>query len=109
MCRQPQLEVGVLFPMNMIWLEIEHRQPIGSHPVIAAEQHFLWVMDILRLKIFPLGTVEDWNRRKETVEKLYYSMGYEPICICSSEDNLDIPNDSYPICEFCEGLGKPTV
>lgn len=47
---------------------------------------------------------------EEPVEKLYYSMGYEPICIyCSSEDNLDIPNDSYPICEFCKGLGKPVV
>ena len=44
---------------------------------------------------------------EEPVEKLYYSMGYEPICIyCSSEDNLDIPNDSYPICEFCKGLGN---
>ena len=33
---------------------------------------------------------------EEPVEKLYYSMGYEPICIyCSSEDNLDIPNDSF--------------
>ena len=42
---------------------------------------------------------------EEPVEKLYYSMGYEPICIyCSSEDNLDIP-----ICEFCKGLGKPVV
>ena len=47
---------------------------------------------------------------EDPVEKLYYSMGYEPICIyCSSEDSLDIPNDSYPICEFCKGLGKPIV
>ena len=47
---------------------------------------------------------------EDPVEKLYYSMGYEPICIyCSREDSLDIPNDSYPICEFCKGLGKPIV
>ena len=47
---------------------------------------------------------------EKPVEKLYYSMGYEPIRIyCSSEDNLDIPNDSYPFCEFCKGLGKPVV
>ena len=41
--------------------KIEDCQPVGSHPeysVIAAEKHFLWVMDTLRSENGPLGTVE---------------------------------------------------
>lgn len=38
---------------------------------------------------------------EEPVKKLYYSMGYESICIYySSGDNHDIPTDSYLICEI---------
>ena len=47
--------------------KIEDRQSVGSHPeysVIAAEKHFLWVMDILRSENGPLGTVEDYVWKK---------------------------------------------
>ena len=37
-------------------------------------------------------------RCEDPVEKLYYSLGYEQICIYgSSEDDVDIPEKSYPI------------
>ena len=39
-------------------------------------------------------------RCEDPVEKLYYSLGYEQICIyCSSEpDDVDITEKCYPIC-----------
>ena len=51
----------------------------------------------------PLRDVDCRDLRSEDpVEKLYYSMGYEPICIyCSSEDDLDNPEECYPICASC--------
>lgn len=39
----------------------------------------------------------------DPVEKLYYSMKYDPICIyCSCEDNLTTPDNCYPLCEECK-------
>ena len=38
----------------------------------------------------------------DQVEKLYYSMNYDPICIhCSSEDNLQTAEGYYPQCSQC--------
>ena len=38
-------------------------------------------------------------RYEDPVEKLYYSLGYEQICIyCSTEDDLDTSENYYPIC-----------
>ena len=38
----------------------------------------------------------------DPLEKLYYSMNYEPICIhCCSEDNLVSVQGCYPQCESC--------
>ena len=42
-------------------------------------------------------------RCEDPVEKLYYSMGYEPICTqCSSEDDLDKPEEVLSnLCVMC--------
>ena len=45
----------------------------------------------------------------DPVERLYYSAGYEPICIyCSNESSLTEDNDTYPQCQSCtdKGLGR---
>ena len=48
-------------------------------------------------------------RCEDPVERLHYSMGYEPICIqCSSEDDLKLSDNEYPICESC-ALSKQPV
>ena len=40
---------------------------------------------------------------EDPVEKLYYSMGYDPICIyCSSEDELETQDNFFPICASCK-------
>ena len=40
---------------------------------------------------------------EDPVEKLYYSMGYDPICIyCSSEDELETREKFFPICASCK-------
>ena len=42
------------------------------------------------------------------VEKLYYSMGYENICIfCSCDDGITIPDKCYPICGSCAATKQP--
>ena len=47
-------------------------------------------------------------RCEDPIEKLYYSMGYEQICIyCSSEDDVDIPEKCYPICASCSSFKSP--
>ena len=44
----------------------------------------------------------------EQVERLYYSAGYEPICIYCAGKVPDIPyTDAYPQCVHC--TSKPTV
>ena len=44
------------------------------------------------------------------VEKLYYSMGYENICIfCSCDDDITIPDKCYPICGSCAATKQPIV
>ena len=46
----------------------------------------------------------------DPVEKLYYSMGYENICIyCSSEDYIIIPDKCYPICMTCADTKQPVT
>ena len=45
----------------------------------------------------------------DPVERLYYSAGYELICIyCSNESSLTEDNDTYPQCQLCtdKGLGR---
>ena len=45
----------------------------------------------------------------DPVECLYYSAGYEPICIyCSNKSSLTEDNDTYPQCQSCtdKGLGR---
>ena len=45
----------------------------------------------------------------DPVERLYYSAGYEPICIyCSNESSLTEDNDTYLQCQSCthKGLGR---
>ena len=40
---------------------------------------------------------------EDLVERLYYSMGYDPICIyCSSEDELECQENFFPICASCK-------
>ena len=47
-------------------------------------------------------------RCEDPVEKLYYSMGYEPICIyCSAEDDLNITEKFYPVCASCSSSNEP--
>lgn len=47
-------------------------------------------------------------RCEDPVEKLYYSMGYEQICIyCSTEDDLDTSENYYPICVSCMSNKEP--
>ena len=47
-------------------------------------------------------------RCKDPVKKLYYSMGFEQICIyCSTEDDLDIRENFYPICASCLSTKEP--
>lgn len=44
----------------------------------------------------------------DPVERLYYSLGYEPICFfCSSENDLNITDKQYPICTTCALSNKP--
>ena len=44
----------------------------------------------------------------DPVEKLYYSMGYENICIfCSCDDDIIIPDSCYPICGSCAATKQP--
>ena len=40
----------------------------------------------------------------DPVEKLYYSAGYDPICLyCSSEDlDQSVPDNVYPLCHSCK-------
>ena len=39
----------------------------------------------------------------DPVEKLYYSMNYNPICIyCCADENLVTKDGYYPQCEFCQ-------
>lgn len=42
----------------------------------------------------------------DIVEKLYYSCGYEPICIYCSSENVQDTEDVYPQCQDCE---KPNI
>ena len=49
-------------------------------------------------------------RCEDPVEKLYYSMGYEQICIIilfSTEDDLDTSENYYPICVSCMSNKEP--
>ena len=47
-------------------------------------------------------------RCEDPVEKLYYSMGFEQICIYySTEDDLDIRENFYPICASCLSIKEP--
>ena len=46
---------------------------------------------------------------EDPVEKLYYSMGYDPICIyCASEDELETQEIFFPICASCKTSKCPT-
>ena len=41
----------------------------------------------------------------DVIEKLYYSCGFEPICVhCASEDTID-SEEFLPQCEDCQHLG----
>ena len=45
-------------------------------------------------------------RCEDPVEKLYYSAGFEQICVhCSSVD--DLPDKNYPICGSCSVSKQP--
>ena len=49
-------------------------------------------------------------RCNEPVEKLFYAMDYDPICIhCSAEEDLVTAKEYYPICESCNDSGKPRI
>ena len=53
---------------------------------------------------FPLVYVQDLSC-DDPIEKLYYSAGYEPICIhCGQEvtKDADSTSKSYPQCEDCK-------
>ena len=42
----------------------------------------------------------------DVIEKLYYSCGFEPICVhCASEDTID-SEEFLPQCEDCQHLGR---
>ena len=42
------------------------------------------------------------------IEKLYYSMGYDPIYIyCASEDELESQENFFPICASCKTSKRP--
>ncbi len=43
----------------------------------------------------------------DAVEKLYYSAGFEPICIYCAAENVDDCVGSYPKCSDCSE--KPTI
>ena len=47
---------------------------------------------------------------EDPVEKLYYSMGYDPICIyCASEDELETQENFFPICASCKTIKCPIL
>lgn len=46
----------------------------------------------------------------DSIEKLYYSAGYEDICIfCAATSDLveDLPSSAYPICDSCNAKKEP--
>ena len=47
---------------------------------------------------------------EDAIEKLYYSAGYEDICIfCATSSDLveSLPDSVYPICSSCRETNKP--
>ena len=58
----------------------------------------------------PMGIqVVIWDHRcGDPIEKLYYSVGYEDICIfCAASGDLVVPSSAYHICPTCATTKEP--